>query len=204
MYETESPEASSSPVKPKEEPETSSHTLINSTVDSSQSEFEEIGSTSSNSSQQVIKANICVEPFFSNHDDFIVPKIRDIEIPDTQEDTHDSHFQVLSTTATDYERSEYSFNSKDNVKLQKNLVKFQDEIFLKIKEGFKDALSYVGKYRFQLNFCTNRVTFELQHYALHWIKAHNLFVNLIGNPRDERPGPSCDAYNLNLENETFR
>lgn len=63
-----------------------------------------------------------------------------------------------------------------------NLIASGDFVLLKIKGGFEFALVHHKEFRFDLNFIANRLTYEVQHYALKWLEDHNLFMNLIENP----------------------
>lgn len=72
-----------------------------------------------------------------------------------------------------------------------------DFIFIKIIDGFEDLLSCCKKDEqlFNINFHINRITYQLQHNALKWVKKHELFPILINNPRykifdvDHTPDP---------------
>lgn len=70
-------------------------------------------------------------------------------------------------------------------------------IFVEITE--RDHCMYLSKHPdrcYDIFFHVNRVTFQLQHYALEWIANHQLF-NIFVNSSDY----DCDASNFNVRAE---
>lgn len=69
-------------------------------------------------------------------------------------------------------------------------------IYIEINEGYEDILSLTNMegQLFNVTFCINRTTFQLQHNALSWLQKHGLFNALIKNPGfdhvDRVPSPS--------------
>lgn len=58
-------------------------------------------------------------------------------------------------------------------------------IYIRISEGFEDLLLLINNESqlFDVNFFTNRTTYQLQHNSLNWLEKHGLFKNLIDNPQ---------------------
>lgn len=60
-------------------------------------------------------------------------------------------------------------------------------IYLAINEGYDELAEQLNDICYDIRFYSNRLPYQLQHYALEWINEHKLFPLLIDNPtyRDE-------------------
>lgn len=72
-------------------------------------------------------------------------------------------------------------NGADKPNSWGQLVKSNDLIVLKIKQGYENVVQYQSQL-FRLSFFANRHTYQQQHNALKWIQTHALFTRLIDNP----------------------
>lgn len=70
-------------------------------------------------------------------------------------------------------------------------------VLFKINNGFDQLLKLIDTCLFDINFTSNRITYQIQHKALKWVGEHELYNILIGNPLylcfDDR-GPSNSKY----------
>lgn len=81
----------------------------------------------------------------------------------------------------------------------------KDFIFIEITE--REHCNYILNHpdrSFDIFFHVNRVTFQLQHYALDWMAEHQLFNLFVNSPKYDTHGRNLDGSATDDDDYTFR
>lgn len=71
---------------------------------------------------------------------------------------------------------------------------------LKIDDGYNEMMqTYFNSQKYDISFSTNRVTYQLQHEALKYMRHHRLFDLLINNPEYKNYSVGHEKTSVNID-----